>query len=599
MSKDTVQTLGFRGQVGTAIFVLRLLWRHSKGMFVAYMLSSLSRSITPLLNAVLVGKSVGEIAKTINGTGSLQTLVVLLVEISAVNMFVYVGQSFIDYFSRSRRDYLEMDLQQKMLVAKSQMPLDVLELPDTVVAIERASEGLSHISWYTSDIIEFVTRVVGVIGAGAVLFYTAPWLLIALIPMPVFGLWARTRQYRKFRDIWDRSRASRIRANSVEALFGKTTSVLEVRLFGLTKKLLDLWHEQQSKTIGVRKKDERSFAVITGFTYLFETIIGVGADVWLAIGLFDGRFSVAIFEQTRQLVGSFIGNFAALSSSLSDMPQSAYKVLDYQKFVEQDHAQIDAHTEPILLSSLVLEHVEFSYPSADEPSLIDVSLQINTGDHIAIVGQNGAGKTTLLRLLLGMYTPSRGRVVANDCTDISGKSGYLNGKVAAVMQDFSDFDFMTIGQSVGLIDFPKYDKKRARQALETVGLYDHFVAGKGLESNFGYVEDDGIKLSGGQNQRLALARALYADTDMLVMDEPTSMIDAKDEQDIIDAVFGLYRGKTALLVSHRLSTVKRADKIVVMKAGRVVETGTHKQLFVQGTAYHDLFHKQARAYSED
>jgi len=163
------------------------------------------------------------------------------------------------------------------------------------------------------------------------------------------------------------------------------------------------------------------------------------------------------------------------------------------------------------------------------------------------------------------------------------------------MQDFQNYLFLNVQESVAVSDLgDEIDAKRVRENIKRVGLSD-FVDSlpNKYESNLGYVEDDGVKLSGGQLQRLAIARALYKKSDILVLDEPTSAIDAKSEQDIIDTIFDLYQKKTVLIVSHRLSTVSRADRIVVMKKGRVVEEGTHKQLFKTGTAYYDLFHKQA------
>jgi ATP-binding cassette, subfamily B, bacterial len=599
MSKEVLKTVSLRQQFGVALFAMRIFWQYSKSLFLLYMGSSVISAITPIANAVIVGKSIGEVAKTINGSASFTQLAFLLGLAAAVNLLASISTSTTNYFISAKRDYLELELSSKLMQAKSTMPLDVLELPETKEMFDRAAKGVNTISWYINDLINITTKIASLIGAGAVIFFTAPLLFLVLLPMPIFGTWARIREYRKFRDVWDRSRSHRMRAYRVEQLFEATTSVLEVRLFDLTKKLLKLWRAEKIKSLDVRRKDERSLAIITTLSQTFESAVGVGADIWVAKGMFDGRFSIAVFEQTRQLIGTFVRSLASISNSFADLPVDGYRVLDYKICIETEHDLFNASRVDAVIESIDLDGVSFSYPGSESLALNRVDISIKKGEHLAIVGQNGAGKTTLLRLLLGMYKPSKGKVLLNNDLDISGHSEYLAGRAAVVMQDFSSFDFMTVGQSVGLADYPKYDKEKTESVLKTVGLYDYIMSLKGLESNYGYVEEDGVKLSGGQDQRLALSRALYTDAEILVMDEPTSMIDAKDEQDIIDAVFEKYTGKTALLVSHRLSTVKRADRIIVVKAGKIVETGTHKELYVEGTDYYDLFHKQAKAYQQD
>jgi ATP-binding cassette, subfamily B, bacterial len=599
VSSKEVKTVGLKKQFEVAVFAMKIFWQYSRSLFVLYMGSSVISALTPIANAVIVGKSIGEVAKTINGTASFTKLAFLLGLAAAVNLLSSISTSTTNYFISAKRDYLELELSAKLMQSKSTMPLDILELPETKEMFDRASRGVNVISWYINDIINVATKIVSLIGAGVVIFFTAPLLFLVLLPMPIFGTWARIREYRKFRDVWDRSRSHRMRAYRVEQLFETTTSVLEVRLFDLTKKLLKLWRTEKIKSLDVRRKDEKSLAIITTLSQTFESTVGVGADIWVAKGMFDGRFSIAVFEQTRQLIGTFVRSLASISTSLADLPVDGYRVLDYKVCIDKQHDLFNSTRVGDAIETIDLRHVSFSYPGADSLALDGVEISIKKGEHLAIVGQNGAGKTTLLRLVLGMYKPTKGAVLLNNSLDISGHSEYLAGRAAVVMQDFSSFDFMTVGQSVGLADYPKYDKKKTESVLKTVGLFDYIMSLKGLESNYGYVEEDGVKLSGGQDQRLALSRALYTDADILVMDEPTSMIDAKDEQDIIDAVFEKYKDKTALLVSHRLSTVKRADRIIVVKAGKIVESGTHKQLYMLGTAYYDLFHKQAKAYQQD
>jgi ABC-type multidrug transport system fused ATPase/permease subunit len=242
------------------------------------------------------------------------------------------------------------------------------------------------------------------------------------------------------------------------------------------------------------------------------------------------------------------------------------------------------------------EHVSFRYPGSDRPCLDDVSFEVAPGETIALVGPNGAGKTTLVKLLVGLYDADGGHILLDDTDVASMDKGELRARVGVIFQDFVHYHF-TAADNVGIGWLPaREDREAVERAARDAGaeaIADALPDGWDtmLGRWFG-----GEQLSIGQWQRMALARAFMRRSRVLVLDEPTAAIDAEGEHEIFQRFEELDRGATALLITHRFSTVRMADRIVVLDAGRVVEEGTHQELIARDGLYARMFTLQARGY---
>jgi ATP-binding cassette subfamily B protein len=244
------------------------------------------------------------------------------------------------------------------------------------------------------------------------------------------------------------------------------------------------------------------------------------------------------------------------------------------------------------------DNVTFAYPGAEKPALTDLSFTVKAGETLAVVGRNGAGKTTLFKLICRLYDPSEGRILIDGIDIRDFEPADLRAQIGAMFQDYVTYQ-ATASENIGLGNVSDIGD---REAIETAGKQagaDELIAGlpRGYDTALGKWFDSGVNLSGGEWQKVALARAFMRDAKILLLDEPTSALDAQAEYDLFERLRSLTRGRTAVYISHRFSTVRRADRIVFLEHGRLVEEGTHEELMRLDGRYARLFRMQASAYT--
>jgi ATP-binding cassette subfamily B protein len=308
------------------------------------------------------------------------------------------------------------------------------------------------------------------------------------------------------------------------------------------------------------------------------------------------------FDRYLFLSGALLrvgGALNAVFGTLTRMQEPLLYAETFYAFADRPIKMIDkpaAYQLPNVKSpEIVFKNLSFSYPRSKRPILDDLNLTIKAGEHVAIVGENGAGKSTLIKLLMRFYEPVKGsiHIDGHDLADVAIESWYA--RLATLFQDFNRYPF-SIRENIEMSEKPADDARFQKAAR--LGGVDTIITTvpKGAETILDSSFKGGIEPSGGQYQRVGLSRAFYRDASLLILDEPTAAIDAKAEYDIFNNIFDEYKDKTAIIVSHRFSTVRRADRIVVLDGGRVIEEGSHEKLMKNKGLYHDMFTKQAEGY---
>ncbi len=438
------------------------------------------------------------------------------------------------------------------------------------------------------------------ISFGVLLVGFSPWALLILLAgaLPVFFAEAKFSgdAFRLFS--W-RSPESRMQ-NYLETLLAREDSVKEVKLFGLAPLLLQRYREIFAKLYA----EDRALTLRRdgwGFGLgLLGTLAFYGAYAWVVLDTVGGRLSLG--DMTMYLL-LFRQGQAAVASSLSaigGMYEDNLYLSNLYDYLEQPVAEERGALQAGVLpgDGLRFEGVGFQYPGASRPALQGIDLHLEPGRSLALVGQNGSGKTTLIKLLTRLYAPSEGRVLLDGSDLQEWNAEALRRRIGVIFQDFTRYQ-LSVGENLGVGDVEAFDDpERWREAAER-GMASDFIddLDQGYATQLGRWFRDGQELSGGQWQKIALSRSwMRRSADILVLDEPTAAMDAAAEAEVFARFREHAAGKMTILISHRFSSVRSAEQIIVLEQGRILEQGSHAQLLASEGRYAQLFRLQAEGY---
>jgi ATP-binding cassette subfamily B protein len=422
-------------------------------------------------------------------------------------------------------------------------------------------------------------------------------LLLAAVP----GVFVRLRYSQQLFE-WQRQRTSSERqAWYLQSLLTSEVYAKEMRLFNLgelfIKRYRDLrtiMRNERMRLVSHRSRNELitqtvgTLATFGALAYIaYQTVLGM-----LTLG--DLVMYYQAFQRGQAYLQSVVGGLAGLYED-SLFLTNLYEFLDLKPRIVEPSAP---HPLSIpLQQGIAFEHVRFGYGASDKPVLDDITLTIRPGEHIALVGANGAGKTTLVKLLCRLYDPSAGRITLDGVDLREFNTTDLRRQISVVFQDYAHYQ-LSARENIwlGNTALPPDDSTvvKAAQAAGADALIDSLP--QGYETRLGNWFDDGHELSIGQWQKIALARAFLRDAQIIVLDEPTSALDASAEYEVFQQFRQLATGRTTILISHRFSTVRMADRIYLLANGRITEAGSHAELMRQGGEYARLFELQAGNY---
>jgi len=443
-------------------------------------------------------------------------------------------------------------------------------------------------------------NLISLLSYGALLVHFSPWAVAVLLLAGLPAFVAETRfsgeAFRLFR--W-RSPETRMQLY-LETVLAREDHAKEVQLFDLGPRLL----ERYRGIFGKLYRADRDLTVrrdLWGFVLgLVGTVALYGAYGWIAFTTVLGRITLgqmtmylALFRQGQSAV-------SAILSAIGGMYEDNLYLSTLYEFLETPVAPKTgtATQGPDPADGVRFEGVAFTYPGAEAPALVDIDLHIRPGQSLALVGENGSGKTTLIKLLTRLYRPQHGRILLDGLDLQDWDADALRRRVGVIFQDFARYQ-MRVGENIGAGDVRHFeDVERWREASDR-GMATGFVEDlpEGFDTQLGRWFRQGRELSGGQWQKIALSRAfMRRDADILVLDEPTAAMDAGAEAEVFAQFRALASDRIVILISHRFSTVRMADQIVVMQHGRIAERGSHEQLMAQDGRYAHLFSLQARGY---
>lgn len=523
-----------------------------------------------------------------------------------VGFVVYFVQSLSfsaqDYFGRLLYTKVPIALFQKVLTKTSSLDMQYFEDSEFKNTLEKVRDSYSYRPLNMMDNLLFTFQsIVQIVTSIIVLSALSPILILVVFILAIPELISKIQQSQLSWGIWDAQAEIRKRFWYVSNLLQERDSIKEMRLFELPGRFLSelkgiqekIYQENKSlatKYLGVNSL----FNLLSGVTFIFILLFIVWEAIAKRITVGDISYYTTVITNLQNGIGGLFRNIVRLFSE-SLYVSSIFEVLDAKPKIIQPEkgVQLKLKRAP----KIEFNNISFTYPGSKHQVFKDFSLTINPGEKIALIGENGAGKTTLVKLLARFYDVDSGEILINgtNLKDLDLSSWYKH--LGILFQDFVRYEYKVKEN----IHFGKIWEQEVAHDIVMAAKQsgaDPMIQklDKGYEQMLGRTFEGGVELSAGQWQRIALARGFLRDAQVLILDEPTSSIDAKAEAEIFNTVEKLSKEKSVIIISHRFSTARNADKIYVIDEGKIVESGSHQQLMKLNGQYATLFNLQAKGY---
>lgn len=585
--------------------VLALAYEIDKELIIKYYVTAFIGAVAPVVAGFIFKFFIDQLVNQgqLSNQPRLPVLVVLIFAaymfVTLVETVVYWGMnvSYYDYLLRNR---LQSGLMYRFSKKLGSLDLEHLENPEIQNLITKVRDSYQ---WQIPDFVRtwnyVFSNIIGILSACIALVSFGWWipLLVVLVCIPRFYLKVRHGIF-----VWSMygSGAPQVKKLWYQGwLLTEEESILETRIFQSQQALLDKMASTQEDLYKLNKRPLDNYRWVIVLAPLIESLVVIGIIYFLIPSVFIGALSVGTLTFIVTTLMGLKNNAAWGAAHFGELYEKNlfikpyFELMNLPKLVKE---KVMPHVfEKIKPPLIEFKDVSFAYPNGREV-LKNISFTIKPGESVALVGSNGAGKTTIIKLLCRFYDVTEGEILINGVNIKDLKFSNWYSHLGTLFQNFVKYQF-TVRENITLGNPGVRDEKRMVDAAKKSGAYDFIKElPKEFDQVLGRSFEDGDEISGGQWQKLAIARAFYQEAPVLIMDEPTSAIDAEAEYEIFNNLEKSYKDKTLILVSHRFSTVRNANKILVIDEGKVVEQGTHMQLIEKDGKYARMFNIQAKGY---
>lgn len=572
-------------------------WKTSRLSFGWSLFNSIFSGLRPIVQTYVLAQLLSGVSSAALQKSDPQVVYWWLLALLVIELvgLVFAG---VDRVIRNRfQQKMEIALNERFFVKMYELSQEQFDDEAFNTKLDRARDSLFQIWRVSDEISQFISSLIGFFGSIAAILIVAPLIgfiiIITATPVALINMRQNRRLDAIFKEVEPIERvAYRSRWMLIDPNY-----MPEIRLMSAFKKMISSWRVNMVKSQKKMHDYEKRTAIQDTIASAIQPLVSVGANIYFFQLVLTGTIGFDRFIFLRGMLEQAGSGASQVATSFQQLHLLFINLQNYTAIYDTPAAIPAGTVEVDRPLTIEFSHVSFRYPNSEQWVLDDVSFVISPGTKLAIVGENGAGKTTLIKLLLRQYLPSKGNITINgtDIKDVKQESYYA--AISHLSQDFLIVSHLTIKDNLvlGLDKEPELDEIYKNISLVGANDFINKLPHK-LDSRLDTSFDEGTNLSGGQNQRLGVARALLRKGDLMILDEPTSAIDAKAEYMIFKNIYESHAGKTTLIVSHRFSTVRKADKIIVMEQGKITQLGSHDELLLRGGLYKEMFETQAEGY---
>lgn len=596
---------GISGTWRATVRVFRLVWSSSRLLTTGLGAMTIAQSVIPVLQVWLAGRLIDEVVEGIRsgvGDDHIRPVAILII----AQLALFLGSSLFQTLGNICQQLLQerLSIHVQLLIMEHANSLDLADFENATYydqlqqaqreSANRPVQMVSGVFGLVRSIITFATMI-------ALLASLSPWVAAAalLTPIPAFisgsryGWWGFQQMRRQ---------------SPIRRLMSYLTTLLTTDSFNKEIKLFTLGDHfiGRYRTISTQYYEETKGLLVRRYLASFAwgslTIASaVGTFFYVALLALRGSITIGALTVYSQAVQQVQGAFQGVLGGVQGLYEHGlYLSTLYDLLDRQPKIAAPAEPRPVsipFVHGIEFQHVTYRYPAKETAALEDVSFVIKPGETVALVGRNGAGKSTIVKLLGRLYDPSEGRILIDGHDIREYDPGELRSQFGMMFQDYAAYQ-LSARENIGVGSVGQVDDLAAVKTAASRSGADTVIEALpgGYGSNLGKWFDEGHELSGGEWQKVALARAFMRDAQILILDEPTASLDAQAEHDLFERIRDLAAGKMAIFISHRFSTARKADKILVLEQGRLIEAGTHEELVLHGGQYANLFELQAASY---
>ncbi len=588
-------------------FSLKQIWKAAKPTFLICLIAQVFIALSSIVNTITFKEIIDSAnnQKTLLGLSIFGVIIFRLVYELIRKIVEGISNYFWSLLDISQVIYMHRSFVDKI----STLDISSFEHPSTVGLINRAFGRLQfQLKLYIKAIIDLMSSAIELSVSIVIFFFASPILAVVIIIANIIPIIVRSKYANGVFMIYRADDETRRKFGYTANVLMERETLPEIKI----NRAFDFFKAKLTEIFkiftGNQLKLERKYQVFNTFSEFAPILAVFIFSIFIANQLITNTISTGTFVFLFTNVFVFSGALGRLSQNLGYLYADSHFIDEVREFFELKpnivfpiigNSWKTQLVEKIKNPTVVFENVFFAYPNSDKNVLQKINLKIPYGQNLALIGENGAGKTTLVKLLLRMYDPTEGKILINGINLKELPEDALFSLYSTLFQSFGKF-YLTIRENLELAAGRKLNDEEMEAFLKFSNAWEFVKTSKNrFNQQLGPEYKDGTDLSGGQWQRLAIARAYAKNAPMLILDEPTSAVDAKSEMEIFDRLNKEMKVNTLIFISHRFSTIKDAERIVVLHQGKVVEDGTHSQLMENKGKYFNLYTIQAERYKRN